>query len=58
MIAYQCKVCKKHFVSIDLVKSHLQWFHNIPPRKIIEDMHKLKNQLKEYEKILDDEFCN
>jgi len=42
---YECEKCKKHFISEELVKSHLQWAHNIPPRALIEDIEQFKKQI-------------
>ena len=47
MNGYECKVCKKGFVSEELVKSHLQWAHNIPPREMIEGIEKLKKEMNQ-----------
>jgi len=41
---YRCKRCDKRFISEELVKSHLQWAHDIPPRALIEGINKLKQE--------------
>ena len=61
---YKCKKCKKRFISEELVKSHLQWAHDIPPHATAEIITQLKKELREIEKefqdkdILDNYFWN
>ena len=49
MTYYECKICKKQFISEELVKSHLQWTHDIPPREMVEGIEKLKKEFKDIE---------
>jgi len=44
MTYYKCKRCKKRFISEKLVKIHLQWVHNIPPRELVEGIKKFKKE--------------
>jgi len=54
MTYYECQVCKKQFISEELVKSHLQWIHNIPPREMVEGIEKVKKEMT----ALDESFWN
>ena len=42
---YECEICKKRFISEKLVKTHLQWFHNIPPYERFEILKQVKKEL-------------
>jgi len=42
---YECKKCKKHFISEELVKTHLQWFHNIPSYERFDLLKQVKKEL-------------
>lgn len=44
MKKYKCLRCKKILLTEELVKIHLQWMHNIPPRKLIEGLEQLKKE--------------
>ncbi len=48
MTRYKCKRCDKMFRTEELVKTHLQEVHDIPPREIIEKMEKLKKDMLDY----------
>jgi len=44
-MCYECDKCKKRFISEELVKTHLQWSHNIPPREMVEGLKQVKKEL-------------
>ncbi len=45
MNSFECLRCHKKFASEELVKAHLQWEHDIPPRKLVEGLEKLKKEM-------------
>ena len=46
MMYYECDKCKKRFISEELVKTNLQWFHNITPRELFEGLKQVKKQIE------------
>tara|TARA_Y100001936_G_scaffold21015_1_gene18320 strand:+ start:640 stop:804 length:165 start_codon:yes stop_codon:yes gene_type:complete len=47
---YVCKICKRRYVSEQLVKLHLMYLHDIPSRKMIDLSNDVRRILGKPEK--------